>query len=291
MLLIRLILISFCCFNCAFAQLQIASAYNKLTEDASFAPNFMQQKRVLQITTTISKKKTLEAMIPLSKKYIYHFSRKGSMVKKEIVFTDNSDPKNTHYTYDDVGNLTSEQTNEYNSFFTNYYEYDHLGRIKVLSTYREVGVTTENGNVIIESRNLVDKKNYSYQPVSNGTKKHYHNNYGRIYKYDLTTLSADGLIQSIQTKFISVRNYGFKKIFYADKIPIRVELEEDGKVSEFRNVYDGKKRLQKQDVYINNASVFTTEYIYNDDGLLTAQIRMDHSQDEMLIYQYNYKHY
>lgn len=295
MRLARLLIISFFYCSSALAQLQVKSATDFLTDDPSFDVNFMHEKRVIKIVATISEKRTLQEMIPLDKKYVYHFSRQGHMVKKEVLFTgaqDMSDPKNIHYSYDDEGNLLSEQSAEYNSFFTDYYEYDHLGRVKVKSTYREVGTPTESGTNMIQSRELVSKKNYSYQPVTNGVKRHHHNNYGRIYKYDLTTYNEEGLVELEQTKFIAAKNYAWKKFYYNNnRLPIRIEQNENGVVSELNISYDKKNRLLKQDVYYSGEHKFTTDYIYNDAGMLTAQIRMDHASEYMVIYQYKYTSY
>jgi len=294
MLLRKLLIISICCFNAAYGQLKIESATDFLTDDPSFDEQFMAQKRVLKIIATPSEKRTLQEIEPLDKRYFYNFDRRGRMVKKEIVFTNSIEmraPKNTNYVYDDMGNLISEQTQEYNSYFTDYYEYDHLGRVKVKSTYREIGTTTENGSAIIEGRELVSKKNYSYQPVSNGVKRHYHNDYGRIYKYDLTTFNEEGLIETTQTKYIAAKNYAWKKYYYKNRLPYRIEQNENGTASELLIQYDSQNRLLKQDVYYGGTHKFTTDYIYNDAGLLTAQIRMDHASGYMLIYQYEYIYY
>lgn len=276
------------------AQLDLRSATDFLTEDPVFDKNFMQQRRVLKIIAKPSEKRTLQEIIPLEKYFVYHFDRFGRMIKKEIIYTDNielRDPKQTRFTYDDVGNLQSEQIQEYNSFFTDYYEYDFQGRVKVKSTYRETGSLGSDGNVLVENRQLVNKKNYSYQPIANGVKKHYHNNYGRIYKYDITKFNDDGTIISEQTKYIGAKNYAYKNFYYQNRLPIKVEVNENGRESELTVNYDSQGRLLKQDVYVGNSHQFTTDYIYDDKGLLNAQIRMDHLNEYMLIYQYEYVFY
>ena len=173
-----------------------------------------------------------------------------------------------------------EKTNEYNSYFADYYEYDYKGRVKVKSSYREKGTRNEDGEILVSERELLSRKNYSYQPVQNGVKRHYHNNYGRIYKYDLTRYNEDGLIETIKTQYLAAKNYAWKRFYYnAYQLPTRIEQNENGRISELVISYDKKHRLLKQDVYYGSELQFTTEYVYNDQGLLSGQIRMDHTND------------
>lgn len=292
------------CFVIFFIQI---SAFSQLLdanqplfkEDPFFNKKFIKTNQIKSIKGSWSSKKVKDIIRKKNVDFYYEFNREGMLTQQYSTFLTQQVKKDTSiiaYTYNKQNQIIVKRKTDNKGFFSLRYQYDNNGNLKKETYARE-----ENGGASIKEFDLkrefiIKTDSFHVEQLSEKQEKTtFYNGYGKSYKEEFKYFDDLGFLVEVYTKFLIGNKKSKITLAYDElgRLSQRTTIENLNLPTEKKEVflYDDVGNLIEIKAYENEDYKTSTQFLYDKNMLLTAQLTKEIVTEFITIIQYEYGFY
>ena len=268
-------------------------------EDPFFNEKFIKINKIKSIKGSWSSKKVKDIIRKKNVDFYYEFDENGMLQQQYSTFLSQDIKKDTNviaYTYNNENKIIVKRKTDNNGFFSLTYDYDAKGNLLKETYAREENASNTKNDFNLKKQYIIKTDSFHYERLSNNQEKitHY-NSYGKSYKETFYYYDNLGYLSEVYTKYL----IGNKKS------KITYKYNETGKLSERTTHADLNKNFIKKEVFIydeignlmeiktyeNDEYKTSTQFLYDKNMLMTAQLTKVITTEFLTIIQYEYGFY
>ena len=286
------------CSQLGFGQMLDNRECKVFTEDPFFNTQFIAQNKVKSMHGTLSTKKEMDLIRKGYLEYQYTFDRRGRLSSQFSAFGKPSNRIDTivlSYDYSIDNLVTRRRKNDVHGFFSYDYEYEGANRSKE-TYYRDENVGPSKNQFELGRRFIITSESFTYEKFSDKQEKRkFYNNYGRVYKEEITYYNDLGYKVEIESRFIITNKRSNIKFEYDEKgrVSKRTEKYDITKPSNYVSTYayDEVGNLIEENKYRDGKHVSIEQFLYDGRMLISASVSKDIPTNLITIIKYDYTFY
>ncbi len=283
--------------NCS-AQL-VNSEKNLFTEDTFFNEDFILCEKIKSITGAFHYKRDNEKMHDKGVIVKYEFDTLGRLKRQYSTFKKyggETDTSFVFYEYDNDGRLSTKRTSDNFGFYSMSYTYDKNGNI-IQETYsRELNANHSAGDFSLGKQYPMGVEKFEFDYISPVFyKKKLLNNLGVPFKEISFLMNELGKVTEETGTFLSIRHVERKNYTYNEKGKLieKTEFTDLGQALtiQYQYVYDKNDQLIEIKKLKNTEPVQITEFMLNNNGLITNRLSREITAQIIDITKFSYEFY
>lgn len=268
-------------------------------EDPFFNKKFIKTNNIKSIKGSWSSKKVKDIIRKKNVDFYYEFNREGMLIQQYSTFLTQQIKKDTSiiaYTYNKQNQIIIKRKTDNKGFFSLRYEYDKNGALKKETYAREENGGGAKNQFNLKKEFIIKSDSFYVEQLSRKQEKTtFYNSYGKSYKEEFQYFDDLGFLVEVYTKFL-IGNKKSKTTFTYDeygRLNQRITIENLNSPAEKKEIfiYDDVGNLIEIQAYENEEYKTSTQFLYDKNMLLTAQLTKEIATEFLTIIQYEYGFY
>ena len=282
------------------AKAQLLDANKQLfDEDPFFNEKFIKINKIKSIKGSWSSKKVKDIIRKKNVDFYYEFDENGMLKQQYSTFLSQNIKKDTSviaYAYNNENKIIVKRKTDNNGFFSLTYDYDAKGNLLKETYAREENASNTKNDFSLKKQYIIKTDSFHYEQLSKNQENiTYYNSYGKSYKETFYYYDELGYLSEIYTKYL----IGNKKSKITYKFNETGRLGERTTHADFNNnlikkeefIYDEIGNLMEIKTYENDEYKTSTQFLYDKNMLMTAQLTKVIATEFLTIIQYEYSFY
>tara|TARA_R110000782_G_scaffold270486_1_gene372037 strand:- start:102249 stop:103157 length:909 start_codon:yes stop_codon:yes gene_type:complete len=268
-------------------------------EDPFFNEKFIKINKIKSIKGSWSSKKVKDIIRKKNVDFYYEFNENGMLQQQYSTFLSQNIKKDTSviaYTYNSESKIIVKRKTDNNGFFSLTYDYDAKGNLLKETYAREENASNTKNDFSLKKQYIIKTDSFHFEKLSKNQEKiTYYNSYGKSYKETFYYYDELGYLSEVYTKYLignkkSKITYKFNETGRLGERTTHTDLNKDLiKKEEF--IYDEIGNLMEIKTYENNEYKTSTQFLYDKNMLMTAQLTKVIATEFLTIIQYEYSFY
>jgi hypothetical protein len=268
-------------------------------EEPFFNEKFIKANKIKSIKGSWSSKKVKDIIRKKNVDFYYEFNENGMLQQQYSTFLSQDIKKDTSviaYTYNSENKIIVKRKTDNNGFFSLTYDYDVKGNLLKETYAREENASNTKNDFSLKRQYIIKTDSFHCEQLSNNQEKiTYYNSYGKSYKETFYYYDNLGYLSEVYTKYLignkkSKITYKFNETGRLGERTTHTDLNKDLiKKEEF--IYDEIGNLMEIKTYENNEYKTSTQFLYDKNMLMTAQLTKVIATEFLTIIQYEYSFY
>lgn len=268
-------------------------------EDPFFNEKFIKINKIKSIKGSWSSKKVKDIIRKKNVDFYYEFDENGMLKQQYSTFLSQNIKKDTSviaYTYNNENKIIIKRKTDNNGFFSLTYDYDAKGNLLKETYAREENASNTKNDFSLKKQYIIKTDSFHYEQLSKSQEKiTYYNSYGKSYKETFYYYDELGYLSEVYTKYL----IGNKKSKITYKFNETGRLSERTTHADFNTnlikkeefIYDEIGNLMEIKTYENDEYKTSTQFLYDKNMLMTAQLTKVIANEFLTIIQYEYSFY
>lgn len=268
-------------------------------EDPFFNEKFIKINKIKSIKGSWSSKKVKDIIRKKNIDFYYEFDKNGMLKQQYSTFLSQDIKKDTNviaYTYNNENKIIVKRKTDNNGFFSLTYDYDAKGNLLKETYAREENASNTKNDFSLKKQYIIKTDSFHCEQLSKSQKKiTYYNSYGKSYKETFYYYDELGYLSEVYTKYLignkkSKITYKFNEIGRLAERTTHADFNKNLiKKEEF--IYDEIGNLMEIKTYENDEYKTSTQFLYDKNMLMTAQLTKVIATEFLTIIQYEYSFY
>jgi len=268
-------------------------------EEPFFNEKFIKINKIKSIKGSWSSKKVKDIIRKKNVDFYYEFNENGMLQQQYSTFLSQNIKKDTSviaYTYNSESKIIVKRKTDNNGFFSLTYDYDAKGNLLKETYAREENASNTKNDFSLKKQYIIKTDSFHFEKLSKNQEKiTYYNSYGKSYKETFYYYDKLGYLSEVYTKYLignkkSKTTYKFNETGRLCERTTHADLNKDLiKKEEF--IYDEIGNLMEIKTYENDEYKTSTQFLYDKNMLMTAQLTKVIATEFLTIIQYEYTFY
>jgi len=268
-------------------------------EDPFFNEKFIKINKIKSIKGSWSSKKVKDIIRKKNVDFYYEFDENGMLKQQYSTFLSQNIKKDTSviaYTYNNENKIIVKRKTDNNGFFSLTYDYDAKGNLLKETYAREENASNTKNDFNLKKQYIIKTDSFHYERLSNNQEKitHY-NSYGKSYKETFYYYDNLGYLSEVYTKYLignkkSKTTYKYNETGRLSERTTHADLNKD-LIKKEVFIYDEIGNLMEIKTYENDEYKTSTQFLYDKNMLMTAQLTKVITTEFLTIIQYEYGFY
>ena len=279
---------------------QLLDANQPLFDDEPFFnEKFIKTNKIKTIKGSWSSKKVKDIIRKKNVDFYYEFNQEGFLTQQYSTFLTQQIKKDTSvtaYIYNKNNQVLIKRKTDNNGFFSLRYEYDENGKLTKETYVREENGGSAKNQFDLKKEFIIKSDSFFVQQLTDKQlKTTFYNSYGKSYKEEFQYLDDLGFLIEVYTKFL-IGNKKSKITFTYDeygRLSTRTTQADFTKTLIKKEAfnYDEVGNLLEIKTYENDNYKTSTQFLYDKNMLITAQLTKEIATEFLTIIQYEYGFY
>jgi len=268
-------------------------------EEPFFNEKFIKINKIKSIKGSWSSKKVKDIIRKKNVDFYYEFNENGMLQQQYSTFLSQNIKKDTSviaYTYNSESKIIVKRKTDNNGFFSLTYDYDAKGNLLKETYAREENASNTKNDFSLKKQYIIKTDSFHFEKLSKNQEKiTYYNSYGKSYKETFYYYDELGYLSEVYTKYLignkkSKITYQFNEIGRLGERTTHADLNKN-LIKKEQFIYDEIGNLMEIKTYENDEYKTSTQFLYDKNMLMTAQLTKVIATEFLTIIQYEYNFY
>jgi|6_EtaG_2_1085325.scaffolds.fasta_scaffold34657_2 hypothetical protein len=268
-------------------------------EDPFFNEKFIKINKIKSIKGSWSSKKVKDIIRKKNVDFYYEFNENGMLQQQYSTFLSQNIKKDTSviaYTYNSESKIIVKRKTDNNGFFSLTYDYDAKGNLLKETYAREENASNTKNDFSLKKQYIIKTDSFHFEKLSKNQEKiTYYNSYGKSYKETFYYYDELGYLSEVYTKYLignkkSKITYQFNETGRLGERTTHADLNKN-LIKKEQFIYDEIGNLMEIKTYENDEYKTSTQFLYDKNMLMTAQLTKVIATEFLTIIQYEYNFY